>query len=118
MKLPLLSLLLFALAQETSLTGDWQLQIKAAGNEMRRACTFVHQDGELSGSCETSSGRVKITGKADGKSVTWSYKTELEGSPLTVVFKGALDSSGAIAGTVTAVEYGIEGEFTASRVKP
>jgi hypothetical protein len=56
---------------------------------------------------------VQISGKVDGKSVTWSYK----GQYGTVSFKGTLDPSTKIAGTVRAEDYGVEGEFVATQSK-
>ena len=72
---------------------------------------------DLTGSCTSDNGPVKISGKIDGKKATWTYKSQHDGSPLTVIYKGTLDSLTKITGTVSAVEFGIDGEFTATRSK-
>lgn len=102
-------------AQIPSVAGAWNVQISIAGNDSTRPCTFVQQESALSGTCESRSGEVKISGKLEGKSVTWTYKTEYDGNPLTVTFRGTLSADDKIAGTVTAVEFGAEGEFSATR---
>jgi hypothetical protein len=106
-----------AAAREASLSGKWQIQRSAAGNESQQECTFAQKDSDLTGSCSSDRGTVEISGKVDGKSVTWTYKSESPGGPVTVVYEGTLDSADKITGKVTAVEFSIEGEFTATRVK-
>jgi hypothetical protein len=71
----------------------------------------------LTGTCVDDRGTVEMSGKVDGKSATWTYKSDSAGGPVTVVYKGTIDSADRISGTVTAVEFPIEGEFTATRTK-
>jgi len=123
MKLLLASLLLASAsvaayaADDASIAGKWQIQTSVAGNESTYPCTFEHKESELTGGCSPELGAVQIKGKVEGKKVTWTYKTEYNGSPLTVTFKGTLDAAGKIAGSVVAEEYGVEGEFTATQPK-
>jgi len=106
-----------AQAPET-LNGKWKVHNSAAGNESTLECTFTQAESEMKGSCITSQGTtVQIAGKIDGKAVDWTYKSEYNGSPLTVVYKGKIQDSGKITGSVTAVEFGVEGEFTATLEK-
>jgi hypothetical protein len=60
---------------------------------------------------------VQISGKVDGTKVTWTYKGESPGGVVTVVYTGTVESPLKITGKVTAVEFSIEGEFTATRAK-
>ena len=106
-----------AFADDTpSLNGKWQIQRSAAGNESTQDCTFTQKDNDLTGSCTSAdSPSVQITGKVEGKKVTMTYKSEYNGSPLTVVYNGTVESATKIAGTLTAVEFGVEGVFTATK---
>jgi hypothetical protein len=104
-------------ADDGSLTGRWQVHRSAAGNESQLDCRFTQKDSELTGTCESDRGKLQFTGKVDGKQVGWSHKSESPGGPVTVVYKGTVESAAKITGTVTAVEFGIEGEFTATRAK-
>ena len=49
--------------------------------------------------------------------MTWTYKTDTQGGVVTVIHKGTIESPDKISGTLTAVEYSVEGEFTATRAK-
>lgn len=104
-------------AENATLAGKWQIHNSIAGNESDQTCTFTQQEGELAGSCTSERGALKVTGKVDGKSVTWTYKTEYNGEPLTITYKASLESAGKFSGSVTVEEMGISGEFTATLAK-
>jgi hypothetical protein len=121
MKLSLLPLLLSASAfafTADPLTGKWQIHNSIAGNESDQACTFTQKNEDLTGTCTSDQGgSVTISGKVDGKKVTWSYKSEYNGSPLTLSYEGKLESETKIVGTVNVAEFSVEGEFTANQSK-
>jgi hypothetical protein len=123
MKTMLLSILLasaatFASADDNpSLSGKWQVHNSIAGNESDQACTFTQKDTDLTGSCTSEKGSVNVSGKINGKKVTWSYKSEYEGTPLTVNYEGALDSPTKITGSVNVPEFSADGDFTATQSK-
>lgn len=104
-------------AEAPSLTGKWQVEISISGNDSQQTCSFTQTGAELTGSCESERGKVEIGGKIEGKNVTWMYKSEYNGSPLTVNYRGTWDSAGKIAGTVEVPEFGVEGGFAATPVK-
>jgi hypothetical protein len=103
-------------AGAASLTGKWQVHVSIAGNESDAACSLTQNGGELSGSCSAEQGAAQLSGTVDGNKVTWSYKIDYNGSPLTRKYAGALDG-GKITGAVTVEEFGVEGEFTATQAK-
>jgi hypothetical protein len=121
MKLQLLPFLLASVilpaAGNSSLSGEWQIQRSASGSESTQVCTLIQKDSDLTGSCATESGPVKISGKVEGNKATWTFITQRDDNSLTVIYKGTFDSATKIAGTVTAVEYGVDGEFTATRTQ-
>ena len=123
MRIPLLTFLLVAAAalapaaEETSLTGKWQIDRNAAGNQSRQDCALTQKSNDVTGTCNSDSGTVEISGKVDGKNVTLTYKGDSAGGPVTVVYKGTIDSADKIVGTVTALEFSVEGEFTATRAR-
>jgi hypothetical protein len=106
---------LFALAAGEPLTGTWEIWRSAAGRESTATCTFAQKEAELTGNCTTGEAQVPLTGKIEGKKVTWTIKTDSEGGPVTVLHEGTLESDGAMSGKITAVEFGVEGEFKAKR---
>ena len=104
-------------AEASSVAGEWQIERSAVGNASKQTCTFTQQGSELAGNCTASAGTASLTGKVDGKTITWTYKSDSQGGPVTVVYNGTLDSDSQMTGTVTAVEFSIQGEFTATRAK-
>jgi hypothetical protein len=122
MKTPLLCFVLASAAavafaaDSPSLSGKWQVHVSIAGTEIDQACTITQKDSELTGSCaSTELGTVEITGKVDGKKITWSYKSAYNGSPITVKYEGMMDSATKISGNVTVPEFGADGDFAATQ---
>ncbi len=119
------SLLIFSLllttsmvfaADQTSVSGKWQVDTTIAGNEYHVSCTFAQKDADLSGTCEGDQGQKDVTGKVDGDNITWSYKSEYNGTPLTVNHTGTLKDD-KITGTVDVPEFSASGDFEATRAK-
>ena len=109
--------MLFA-ADSASLSGNWQVHSSVAGNDNEQSCTFTQKDSSLTGSCvNADKTRVEITGKVDGKKVSWAYKSEYNGTPLTVQFEGKVDSGNKITGSVNVPEFSADGDFTATPAK-
>jgi hypothetical protein len=123
MKMTLLpSLLLFAAtsavaAAAPNLTGQWTIHNSIAGNESDQECKFVQTDATLTGTCKGTEKEVQITGSIDGNKITWKYDSEYGGNPITLTYKGTLDDSGKIAGSVDVDPFSVTGDFTAAPVK-
>ncbi len=101
----------------SSINGKWKLHQSIADNESNQVCTFTQKSNDLTGSCVGDRGSVNILGKVDGKKVSWVYKSDYNGGPITLTYQGTLDSKEKIAGTVTVEEYSTSGDFTATQVK-
>jgi hypothetical protein len=109
---------LATLAADTpSLTGKWQVHTSIAGNDNDQNCTFTQKDAALTGTCTSDRGTVTITGAIDAKKVKWTYKSEYEGSPLTVNYDGVIESESKITGSVSVPEFSVDGDFTATLAK-
>ena len=100
-------------ADQTSVAGKWQVHTTIAGNEYDVTCNFTQKDSDLTGTCEGDQGAKDVTGKIDGDTVKWSYKSEYNGTPLTVNHTGTL-KDGKITGTVDVPEFSATGDFTAT----
>src|ERR1700760_2453489 len=85
-------------ADAPPLNGKWHVHNSISGNESDQICTFAQKDAGISGSCTSERGTVEITGKVDGNKITWSYKSEYEGTPLTVNYAGVIDAAAKISG--------------------
>jgi beta-glucanase (GH16 family) len=100
----------------SSLSGKWRVHVNIAGNESDADCTFIQQDNNLSGSCTDTLRPAKIHGKVNGNAITWSLESEYNGSPLTTKYNGMLDSA-KIIGTASVEQFGVSGDFAATREK-
>ena len=101
-------------ADDAPLTGKWQVHTSIADHENEQVCSFKQTGNDLSGTCSSDHGALKVTGKVEDKNVSWMYKSEYEGTPLTVNFDGTLNADNKIAGTVTVPEFSVDGDFTAT----
>ncbi len=117
----LLALLVFAAgatlspAQTTpSVTGKWKIHTVMV-QESDSTCTFTQSGSELTGDCEGDNGKFNITGKVDGNKVNWSFKTDYNGTPLTISYAGKLESDSKISGSSSVAEMSLDGDFTAVR---
>ena len=109
--------ILSSAADSPSLSGNWKVQNSISGNESEMACTFIQQDSKLTGKCASDTGSFDIAGKVEGNKVSWSFKTEYNGSPLTVAYDGTVDTAKGIKGTVNVPEASASGDFTAIQSK-
>ena len=123
MKLLLLAFLVTAgaslgmAADNPSVTGKWQIHSSIAGYEFDMVCTITQKDDALTGSCAAPQGTLEISGNISGNKVAWSYKSEYNGTPITVKYDGAVDSAAKITGSVNVPEFGAGGDFTATQSK-
>ena len=117
----LLLSLLFATAtfaaDKVDLNGKCQVAMSVGGTDREQTCAFTHKETELTGSCQTDNGTVQINGKVEEKKISWAFRSEYNGSPLTVAFSGTMESDNKIRGRVSVEEFGVEGEFLATQAK-
>ncbi|PYR94191.1 MAG: hypothetical protein DMF84_06485 [Acidobacteria bacterium] len=104
-------------AQPVSVDGRWEVNANVGGTASDLDCTFTQKDTELTGNCGLEQAPHAITGKVDGKTVSWQFNTPYEGQTLTAVYSGTLESPDKIVGTVDVQPIGVSGDFTARRVK-
>ena len=119
MKSGAVALLLFsatvvAQTPAVSVAGKWKIHTSMF-QESDSTCTFTQKGTDISGACEGDNGKFSAVGKVDGKKVTWSFKTEYNGSPLTVSYSGTLDTDSKMTGTTAVTEMSLDGQFTASK---
>jgi len=120
-RLLLLALVIFATAaaqaQPVSVAGSWKVAANVSGNASESTCAFTQKDTDLAGTCKSERGDVTITGKVDGKTVSWQFDTQYEGQTLTVYYSGTLDVPEKMTGSINVQPMNVSGEFTATRAK-
>lgn len=100
-----------------TMNGKWAIHRNIEGNAADSTCTFVQKENAISGNCVSGGKEVQVTGAVESDKVTWTYKMDYEGSPISVTYKAALNDSGKLSGTVDIQPYGVSGDFTATLVK-
>lgn len=95
------------------LSGTWALQVVTDAGT-RTPTVVLKQDGEqLSGTYKSQLGEAPVTGKIKEKDFSFQVTLTFDGTPITIVYTGALDESG-IKGRVTAGDLA-SGTFTGKR---
>jgi hypothetical protein len=118
MKALLLSLFAgVTMAAAAGVRGNGLVHTAFSGNESDLICTFTQKEDALTGTCAGDRGKFEVSGKVNGSKVSWSYKSEYNGTPLTVKHDGAVDGTAGIKGNVEVPEFGVSGEFTATPSK-
>jgi len=104
--------------RSASLDGEWFVQESSGGSDSARTCTFIQSDAKLTGSCAgKETGTIPLTGRVDGKKVTWTITFKSQVGPVTVTYQGTLDQENRMSGLATNDDYKMEGSFTATRYK-
>lgn len=104
-------------AASDTFSGRWSIKTNIAGHDSEATCSFTEKQSELSGSCETEQGHLEITGKVDGKKISWHHASEYNGTPLTVLYSGTADSDSQLTGTIDVRPIGATGTFTGNKMK-
>jgi hypothetical protein len=103
-------------AAPADVSGKWMTQTEVQGIAINETCVLIQTpDNKLSGTCDTSNGKFKLTGKVDGTSVNFSHPAAYQGEDGTVSFFGKLDDSETISGSVDLQPFNAGGAFAMKR---
>src|SRR5664279_4546456 len=100
-------------ADAPGMSGQWNVHNSIAGNQSDQVCTLTQKEKVLTGSCKSDQSTVEVTGSLDEKKLTWQYKSEYNGTPLTLIYTATMDDPAKITGAVEVQPFGVTGEFTA-----
>jgi hypothetical protein len=95
-----------------SVNGKWKIHTVMV-QESDSTCTLTQKETELTGACEGDNGKYNITGKVEGNKVSWSFKTDYNGTALTISYQGKLESESKMSGSTSVEEMSLNGDFTA-----
>jgi len=113
--IPLCILAATVLRAQAPLDGEWKVRYNVFAKEGEQSCKFVQSGSGLKGTCGEDSDPA--AGKVEGARVAWRVTTLFDGAPAVMDFSGTLGPGGRIAGVVTLVDAGVDGEFTAVKTK-
>lgn len=101
-------------------TGTWTVAGDVQGVPVNLSCVLtLAPDMTVGGTCTGDDSKARaVTGKIKDQTLTWSFDSEYEGSPITVTLTGVVDVSGAaMAGTIYVDPVDADGDFSAT-LKP
>jgi len=103
--------------QVVSSTGTWAVVGDVQGVPVILTCSLVEADMKLTGTCTDEMKRPHgLAGTKKDNTVSWSFATDYEGSPITVTMVGVLDEAGVkMAGVIGVDPMGVDGTFSATR---
>ena len=98
-----------------SLSGTWQVTGDVMGNPLDQSCTLKQAGATLSGSCVGRTGEaLELTGEVRDGKVVFRYKSDYQGTALTIVYTATSVTAKQLKGTVDVQPMGITGTFSAA----
>jgi hypothetical protein len=98
------------------LTGEWVFDVQT--DQGSGSPTFVlKQTGEkLAGRYKGQFGEADLTGTVTGKTLTFSFSADAQGTPITITYEGEIESNAAVKGKVDIAGMAT-GTFSGKKVK-
>lgn len=110
--LPLLFGAPLAASGAVGISGRWLTQTEVQGIAVNETCDLSQAaDGALTGSCETSGGTFKVSGKVNGTGVNFTHPARYGDEDGTVSFFGKLDDPTSISGSLDLQPLNAGGAF-------
>jgi hypothetical protein len=101
-------------AAAANLTGTWTFEVQSDAGTGTPTMVFKQVGEKLSGSYSGLLGEAPLTGTVTGKNITFQITANVQGTSLTVVYSGTVETDAAVKGTVKLGDLG-EGTFTAKK---
>ena len=104
-------------AGSSSFSGRWKIHLSIPGHNSDFYCTFTQISQVLGGNCATEVGNANVSGKFDGRNVSWAYTVKVSGQLITSNYSGTLDASGKVSGGLSIPGMHAQFPFTATRAQ-
>ncbi|MEO6527511.1 MAG: hypothetical protein ABIP93_12855 [Gemmatimonadaceae bacterium] len=107
---------LHAPASADSINGKWKVTGDVAGNPVNTTCDLRQSGTTITGVCigaAADSPPQPITGEVKGDSVTFQHGGDYQGTALTIIYSGKLETPKQLKGTITVKPFDAGGTFTA-----
>jgi hypothetical protein len=99
------------------INGKWQLKGDVAGNPLNTICDIKQTGTAITGICTNDKGEPQpITGEVKGDSVTFEHGGDYQGTALTIIYAGKLETPKQLKGTILVKPFDASGTFTAEPV--
>ena len=98
------------------LTGEWVFDVVTDAGGGSPSFVFKQTGEKLTGRYKGAFGEADLTGTVTGKTMKFSFNADAQGTAITVVYEGEIESNSSIKGKVDLGGVGT-GTFTGKRVK-
>jgi len=102
--------------QKIDLTGEWVFEVQTDQGSGSPVFTFKQQGEKLTGKYKGLFGEADLTGTVKGNLMKFSFNADAQGTPVTIVYEGTVESNNSITGKVDLGGLG-QGTFTGKRSK-
>jgi hypothetical protein len=103
-------------AQKFDLTGEWVFDVVTEAGGGSPSFVFKQTGEKLAGKYKGAFGEADLTGTVTEKTMKFSFNADAQGTAITVVYEGEIESNSSIKGKVDLGGVG-SGTFTGKRVK-
>lgn len=100
-------------ADAPNVSGKWNVEVKFQDMTGKPAFTLVHAGQNVIGRYQGRLGEADVSGSVKGNEIKWTFPARIEDQPVTCNYKGTIENSGNMKGTVTLGDF--EGTWTATR---
>jgi hypothetical protein len=100
-------------------SGTWKVTGDVQGVSVAMTCLLtLGADQTITGNCTDNAGSSTaphpVTGTVKDHTLSWSFNSDYQGSPITVGLTGTVDATGGkMAGTIAVDPMSADGDFTA-----
>ena len=116
MTLALLGSVELVSGQTVDVTGTWNLEVTTDQGVTRPSFTLTQEGERLSGSYSSEAlGEARLRGTVTGSQVRIRFTVNLQGQTIGVTYRGTVDETGAMSGTIDLADGLATGRFTATR---
>lgn len=98
------------------ITGEWTFDVQTDAGGGSPTFVFTQTGEKLTGKYKGAFGEANLTGTVTGKTVKFWFSADAQGTPITVVYEGEIDSNSSMKGKVDLGGVGT-GTFTGTRTK-
>jgi uncharacterized protein (DUF2147 family) len=104
-----------AFAADGNVTGNWHVVGNIAGTISDSVCTLTEDGTKLTGACKGEDSTNDVTGTVTDKEISWSLKSNYNGTDLTITYAGTPGDGKTFSGTVDVQPMNIQGTFKADK---
>ena len=101
---------------KNDVSGEWAFDVQTDGGSGNPTFVFAQKGEKLTGKYKGTFGEADLEGTVTGKTIKFSIKVDAQGTPLTIVYDGEIESNTAMKGKVDLGGVGT-GTFTGKRTK-